>query len=439
MFTSDFTAGELKGRRRTIALMIGKGAHLLIASAPPPPNEIAVQDANFYYLSGMETCNCFLLVEGGSGHSTLFMPSRETMSGDPEDRLGFEDAGLIKKRMMFDSVKSSAQLTAALSKAKVLYTLFAEVEGNGATIFQANGCAKRQEEFEWDKAEPRHKRLIRLLNERIPGIEVRDALPLFKQMRMIKSAAEIKIMRQAGQISAAVMIESMKATKPGLNENRLQAIAEYIFRDRGHCGSGYPIIAASGPRIWNGHYHLNNYTLKKGEVVLMDCGPDLRHYTSDIARVWPVSGVFGKWHRQVCGLILEYHKKLISLIRPGILPAAIYTEAARHMTELCSKPKSKFRGMKPLLDQMIKKDVRYLNHSVGLSVHDICAKWQDEPMKEGFVCVVDPMVWCEPQRQYIRVEDTVVVTAKGCERLTGAAPIELDEIERVMKQPSLFN
>jgi len=99
------------------------------------------------------------------------------------------------------------------------------------------------------------------------------------------------------------------------------------------------------------------------------------------------------------------------------------------MTALCDDPDCPFADRRPLVDQMIEKGVRYQNHAVGLSVHDAVAKWHEEPLREGFVCVVDPMVWCEPQHEYIRVEDTIVVTADGCERLTGDAPIEIDEVE----------
>ncbi len=164
----------------------------------------------------------------------------------------------------------------------------------------------------------------------------------------------------------------------------------------------------------------------------------VRRRPSDIARLWPVNGVFGDWHRQTYGFIVEYHKVLLSLVRPGALADDIYAEAARRMAELCKQPASPFADMLPMLDQMVEKGVRYLNHAVGLSVHDAVGPWQKEPLREGFVCVVDPMVWCKPQHEYIRVEDTIVITADGCERLTGAAPIEISEIEALMQQPSSF-
>jgi Xaa-Pro aminopeptidase len=434
-FSRDFSGAEFKARRQIIASQIGEGAHLLIASAPPMPGDVAIQDALFYYFCGLETPHSYLLVDGKDGRTTLFLPSRETMAGPVvEDKLGFEDADLIKQRLGVEAVRSSTELTAALRGVGHLYTPHAEVEGGGATRGSANGCARRREEEEWDRAEPRHKRMLRLLKERFPAMELADACPLIDSMRTVKSPAEIEVMREAGRLSANVMIESMKATKPGVTETRLQAIAEYVYRGQGHCGLGYGVIAASGQRTWNGHYHLNNATLSDGDIVLMDCGPDLRHYTSDIARIWPVNGTFSEWHRKVYGFIVAYHKVLLGLIRPGIVASEIYAEAARFMAEQCRDTSLPFGDMKPLLDQMVEKGVRYLNHAVGLSVHDATSRWQELPLEPGFVCAVDPMVWCEPQHEYIRVEDTVVVTADGCERLTGAAPIEIEAIESLMSR-----
>lgn len=432
LFTRDFTAAELAARRRTIAGKIGGRAHLLIASAPPMPGDNPVQDANFYYFSGLETCHSYLLVDGRDGRASLFLPSRDTMAGEPEDKLGFEDAELIRKRLQVEEVLPTSALTAALAKVGVLYVPHTEMEAAGVSRFGANGCARRRQEEEWDQEEPRNKRLLRLVKERFPAIEIADALPLIAEMRTIKSPAEIEVLRQAGLLSANVMIESMKVTRPGITENRLEAIAGYVFREQGHCGPGYGVIAASGRNIWNGHYHRNNATLRDGDVVLMDCGPDLRHYSSDIARIWPVSGTYGDWHRRVYGMIEEYHKVLLSLIRPGVMAADIYAEAARRMTALCRVPGSPYASVTPLVDQMIARGVRYLNHAVGLSVHDTCASWQEQPLRPGFVCVVDPMVWCEPEHQYIRVEDTIVITTDGCERLTGAAPFEIKAIEALM-------
>lgn len=433
LFTPDFTADELTRRRHGIAAKIGRGAHLLVAAAPPVPTDHPVQDANYYYFTGLETCHSWLLVEGGSGRSIVFLPSRDAMAGEPAHRLGFEDADLIRARTGVDDVLATPRLADELANVRVLHLPMAEVEGGGASRWSANACARRRAEQEWDRAEPGHQRLARLLRERWPSLVIEDACPLISAMRTIKSRAEIAVLRQAGALAAEAIMAAMAVCRPGVVENRLQAAAEYVFRDRGHCGPAYATIVAGGRRTWDGHYRANNATLGADEIVLMDCGPDLRHYASDIARLWPVNGVFAPWHRRVYGFIVAYHKTLLSLIRPGAMPADIDRETRRQMAMLCDKPDAPYHDLKPLFEQMVRRGVRYLNHAVGLSAHDAVGPWRDQPLSEGFVGVVDPMVWCEPEHEYIRVEDTFVVTADGCERLTGAAPIEIEPIEALLR------
>jgi Xaa-Pro aminopeptidase len=437
LFSRDFSKEEFSERRKRMAERLPEGAHLLIPGAPPQPSDYASQDATFYYFTGLEVLRSYLLIDS-HGHSQVFLPSRDAMDAEPTDRLGYEEADMVRERLMLDEVKPSDQMTAALAKVTTLYLPFAESEGGGVTRFRANGCARQREEDEWDGAEPRHKSLIRKLNERFPEMKVEDASAFVGEMRRVKSPAEIEVLRQAGHLSALITIESMKATRPGMCESHLDAIARYIYAAFGNCGPGYGIIAAAGDRIVNGHYHYNNSTLEDG-VVLMDCGPDLRHYSSDIARIWPVSGRYSDWHRKVYGLIVEYHKVLISLIKPGVTPPDLYVEAGEIMLHGCKNNRFSCGDMTDLVEKMIATGTRYYNHCVGLSVHDFVGPWREGTIEEGMVFVVDPMFMFRERSQYIRVEDTIVVTSDGCERLTGAAPIELDEVEELMKQPSALD
>lgn len=433
LITQDFSAEELASRRERIAKEIGTGSHLLLLGAPPARHDINYQDAIFYYFTGIEVPYSYLLVEGDTGKSKLFMPTRDFIDGEPENRLGFEDADWVKKRLGFDEVLPSSELTGALQGVKSLYMPHSEAEGGGPTFFGAMGRAKRMHEEEWDNVEPRHMRVIRLLKERVTGIEVHDIIDFIKTMRTIKSPAEIELMRKSGALAGDACVEAMKITKPGITETDLQAMGEYVYRSRGHAPNAYGWICAGGKNTWDGHYHLNNATLKDGDVVLMDCGPDLRHYTSDIARVWPVSGTFSQRHRRICGVLLEYHKALLSEVKAGVLAKEVYERADQKMTALCAQPDAPYHDMKWMIDQMIERGVGYLNHGVGLSVHDPMDKtWRTSPLREGFVVVCDPMVWLPDEPEYLRVEDTLLVTAEGCEVLTSTAPIELDEIEALV-------
>jgi Xaa-Pro aminopeptidase len=78
-----------------------------------------------------------------------------------------------------------------------------------------------------------------------------------------------------------------------------------------------------------------------------------------------------------------------------------------------------------------------MSHSVGMAVHDV-GDYRDQPLEPGHVFAVDPQLWVRDARLYIRVEDTVAVTDKGCEVLTAAAPLQLDDVERTMREPGML-
>jgi Xaa-Pro aminopeptidase len=72
------------------------------------------------------------------------------------------------------------------------------------------------------------------------------------------------------------------------------------------------------------------------------------------------------------------------------------------------------------------------SHTVGMTVHDV-GSYSRAPLKTGQVFSIDPAVRVPEENLYLRVEDTVAVTDKGVEVLTAAAPIELDEIEKMIQ------
>ena len=189
----------------------------------------------------------------------------------------------------------------------------------------------------------------------------------------------------------------------------------------GRCSEGYDYLITPSTE--------ESDTLIDGDMVLMDCGPEYFHYTSDIARIWPINGTYDAWQRHTYGFIVDYHKTLISHLKAGVRPQEVYDTAAAKMLQ-------RYRDdsvATAMIRNMMERGVRYLNHSVGMK------SWHDDPLRPGMVLVVDPMIWLEDvPHTYVRVEDTVLITEGGCERLTADSPLELDDVEALMKQPSGF-
>ena len=184
------------------------------------------------------------------------------------------------------------------------------------------------------------------------------------------------------------------------------------------------------------HYWRNNTQLRDGDWVLFDYAPDFNNYTSDIGRMWPIGGKFSARQRKLYGFVLEHHKTLLSLIQPGRTKDEVLAEAAERMRPVAerwdwSKPIYKEGALKLLASK------RPLSHGVGMAVHE-AAQWADRAMEPGLVFAVDPELVVPEEELYVRVEDSVVVTATGIENLTAACPSEIADIERIVGQNGML-
>ena len=432
---NDFPAEEFVGRRARLCEAIGD-AHALIASATPPRGFVPVRQSNqFFYLTGLETTPAYLLIDGAAGTSALYLPPRgkaEIAEGAPP---GLEDEELVMALTGVDAIHPVGALAGHLGETKIVYTPHAPAEGRGGCRIELQLADQAIARDPWDGRASREQWLIALLRSRHPGVEVRDLTPILDEMRAVKSPREVAVMRRAGRLSAEAVCAAMRVTRPGVLEYQLAALANYLYAVNGARGEGYRPIIAGGENIWYGHYFRLDAALQAGDLVLMDAAPECNYYTSDIGRMWPVDGTFRPWQRELYGYIVEYHKVLLARIRPGVTPEQVMDEAAMEMRGVWEDwpfSKADYReGARKTLEFR-----GHLSHPVGMAVHDD-GGYKGRPLVPGTVFAVDPQMWIPEERLYIRVEDTVVVTEEGIENLTAAAPLELDDVERWMREAAM--
>lgn len=428
VFSTAFPASEFKRRRQQIAAQIGPGASALLQSAPRRATAHAsfVQSKVFFYLSGLELERCYLLIDGPSGESLLFVPEQQ-VTNVPAGTLGEPERMRIAGLAQMARVLPVTELPGHLEKVRTLYVMHSPDETSNCTRTGLMTSERLRGEDPLEQYSRRDEALVRHVKARFPRIEIANLDPILERMRRIKSRAEIDLLRKIGEMAAQALVEGMRACTPGMPFPGLQAITEYVYRLLGDCGPGYDFEAMPSTP--------GTPDLRDGDLVLVDCAPEYHHYTSDIARIWPVNGHFDAWQRHTYGVIASYHQTLLRLIAPGRRDDEIYKAAAEAML----KQYAGDEGGLAIIQNMIRRGVKYLNHHVGLSVHDAVGAWRDEPLAPGMVLVCDPMVWLDhAPHGYVRVEDTLVVTESGCERLTAAAPIEVDEIEALMSRPGRF-
>ena len=268
---------------------------------------------------------------------------------------------------------------------------------------------------------------------------------LVHELRLFKQPAEVKLMRKAAKISAEAHLRAIKTCKPGMTEYQLQAEVEYVFRNRGGLPSSYPPIVAGGANACTLHYIDNKDTLRDGELVLIDAGAEVDCYASDITRTFPVNGYFSPAQRQLYDLVLAAHKAAVKAIKPGNHWNDPHVAATRVLAAglidlgLIDSP----------LEIALEEEhyrrfyMHRTGHWLGMDVHDVGnykvdGQWR--VLEPGMVMTVEPGLYIPDEDDIepcyrgigIRIEDDLLVTARGSEILSKGVPRKADAIEALM-------
>ncbi len=269
---------------------------------------------------------------------------------------------------------------------------------------------------------------------------------LLHDMRLYKSAAEIKVMRRAADISARAHVRAMQACRAGLHEYSLEAELDYEFRKSGAKMPAYGSIVAAGRNACILHYQQNDAVLRDGDLVLIDAGCEIECYASDITRTFPVSGRFSPEQKAIYELVLEAQQAAFAAIGPD----KHWNQAHEATVQVITQGLVRLGLLKGEVDELIARDAHrafYMHragHWLGLDVHDVGeykvgGEWR--VLEPGMTLTVEPGIYIAPDNLSVakkwrgigvRIEDDVVVTKKGCEILTGAVPKSVADIEALM-------
>jgi Xaa-Pro aminopeptidase len=440
-YQHDFPPEEFRARWEKVFDRIGDKAVALVAGSPPAGGFLFPRQSNdFYYLCGVETPGSYILLDGRSRKVTLFLPPRNARLEAAEGRiLSADDAELVSRLTGADAVAPTDAMrgdwlgSAPANLPESVWTPFSPAEGSAEQRYELNARNAAIAADPWDGRISREGRLVELLRARYSRAKIADLTPVLDDLRGVKSPREVALIRRASRIAGLGLLEAMRSTRPGVHEWELDAAARYVFLINGARLEGYRSITAAGTaNIWNMHYYRNSAELKSGDVVLMDYAPDDHSYTSDIARVWPVSGKYGPTQRELLGFVLAYRNAILSRIRPGVAPKDIQEEVKTAMEPVFTRTKFS----KPLYEQAARRLVDtgggVFSHPVGLAVHDD-GEYASRPLVPGVVFSVDPQLRVPEENIYLRFEDVVVVTPSGVENFTAFLPSELDALEKAVR------
>ncbi len=455
-FTTAFPPEEFAARRAKVVEQIGPDAIAVIRGTGETPVYYRFRQNNqFFYLTGVQLPNAMLLLDGRTKQAMLFLAERdervERMDGPslyPGEQaaktFGFPTNAVV-------SVSRFGELlTAAARDRKTIYAPFRRESLNAAAPENTVGHMFNIAEDPWDGRVTRELAFVQKLRERFPHAEFRDLDKMLDLMRMIKSPREIEVLREANRVAARAQTEMIRATEPGMREYEVEAVGQYVFHQHNARQGFYAqsIAYRKGERK-PGRYHTIEDTIKDGDMVTVDFGPDYQFYVADIMRTWPANGKYTVAQREATTALLRFWKDLESTIRPNVAPRDIIKEASAKMEKSLASltftnPKIREAAV-ALLERMKNNTRNSLGHFVGMDVHDtesIEMGWPGaEVMKPGMVFSIEfgLSLNVPDEGAWARIEDNYVVTETGIENLTASLPREPDEVEKLMTQPSPFS
>jgi len=437
LFTDVFPPEEFAARRTELMKRIGDAVAVLQGAAERPAEAPFRQNNQFFYLSGIELPRSILLIDGRTKRSAAFLADNERharmwgpllMPGTEAARAtGLDKVG---RREEFDA--ALLELTAAN---RVIYTpMRPEVLGSGSAG-DAAAWARATATDPWDGRPSREQAFVEKLKAKAPGIEVKDLDPVLDAMRFIKSPREVAVIREATRITGLGIIQAMREAAPGKREYELFAAAEYVFRKRGAQGAAYFPLVATGKNTIYSHYHRDTATLADGDLVQFDYAPDYKYYVSDVTRVFPANGRFTPWQREYYTIYLRLYRALMTSIRPGVPVHEITVEAVNKMDAAIAAftfTDDRVRAAATqFVDRYRKSTATTLGHSIGMEVHDVGRA--GESLQSGQLFTIEPAMQIPELGLGIRLEDALLVTETGYDNLSAFVPIEIEDIERVMK------
>ena len=274
--------------------------------------------------------------------------------------------------------------------------------------------------------------------------EILDWRPMLSEMRLIKSPNEIRLMQQAGQITALGHIKAMQTTRPNRFEYEIESDILHEFNR--HCARfpSYNSIVAGGSNACILHYTENDRPLNDGDLVLIDAGCEFAMYAGDITRTFPVNGKFSQSQREIYELVLKAQKRAIELLVPGNSIKQANDEVIRIKTQGLVDLGILKGDVDTLIEQQAYRQfyMHGLGHWLGLDVHDVGNYGQDKQriLEIGMVITVEPGIYiaedADVPEQYkgigVRIEDNLLMTEYGNKILTAAAPKEIADIENLM-------
>lgn len=428
---------EIFARRRRLLAERAKGSAIIIPSHPEMIRNNDVhhpyrQDSNLFYLTGWEEPESIFVFRPGQTPETVMFVRPKDIERETWDGFRYGPEGcarefkIDKTYLITDFDKEITELLKPVDRVYYRFNIDDSFDRKLMSILEG---VRRS-----------HGRSGR------GNLPVMDSWELVGELRYLKTADDVELMRRACGVTARAHVDVMKATKPGVSEKKLLGVFLASIYSQDADREGYGSIVASGANACTLHYVFNDQVCKDGDLLLIDAGAEVRYYTGDITRTYPVNGKFTAAQRKVYDRVLAIQKELCAAAKPGIPFKWLQDRTIEFLTDaMIELGLIKVPRTEAIERLLFKKYYPHgVSHYIGLDVHDTGlyqVGGEARKLEPGTAFTIEPGLYIpaddkdapeELRGIGIRIEDDVVITTTGCENLTSEAPKEVSELEALV-------
>jgi Xaa-Pro aminopeptidase len=412
---------DYHARRVALAAKLHGGVAILFAAPEPVLDFMPYrQESNFYYLTGWNQPGAALLVSQGSqseGYKEiLFLPTRnlrvETYTG-----------------VKLDAATPGAAQTAGVDRVLPMTDLPAVLN---SMVVADRGLVSRI----WTQPDTAPAQSLVEFTATTLGMDAapppRDVTSPIAELRVVKDAAEIALLKRATAASIDAQRVMMRAVRPGVSERAIAGKMTAVWMEDGCERPSYAPIVGSGINSTILHYSENSRTIQDGDLVLVDAACEYSMYAADITRTVPANGHFTARQREIYNIVLGAQQAAINAFvagkskindrdrhDPDSLDTAAYNYINTHGKSLDGQPLGKYW-------------LHGLGHMMGIDVHDPAT--YPAVLKPGMVFTIEPGVYIPEEKIGVRIECDFLVGEDGkLIDLDGDLPHTAEDIESAMR------
>ena len=466
---------ELAGRRARVGQAVGPKGILILLSTEPRvyTNDVDYeyrQENNLYYLTNLNQKGATLVLTPSNSlvPEILFMPKRNPLAETWNGHMySAEEASQISGiREIWERSELEPFLAALRNRQpyrpkteNILMSSSAPMMDGVAPsgfekVFEA--AAKNDAELylllprQSDSREYRQEQRFVEGAKSASGYNIKDAAPIFADLRLRKSPLEIQLMQHAIDITTEAHERSWAAAGEAKWEYVVDAEVAYTFKLRNADHWGYPSIVGCGPNATTLHYIESQGQVKQGELMLMDVGAEYEHYTADVTRTFPVNGKFSPAQAEIYQIVYDAQEAGSKAARPG----ALVSDVNRAATEVIKDGLLKLGLITDRNSNQYRTWFMHgTSHWLGMNVHDVGN--YGAKLEPGMIFTNEPGIYVRPDaldnlpktaenekfiaavrpafQKYksigVRIEDDMLITPDGVKWMTEALPRKIADIE----------